>query len=117
VAPSSEGTLAGDRLRLEQALGNLVDNALRHGAGRVTLEGRAEDSTVTLRVSDQGPGFPEPFLPQAFDRFSRADEARTRGAAGLGLAIVDAVARAHGGSASARNVGGGAEVAISLPAR
>jgi two-component system OmpR family sensor kinase len=106
-------TLTGDRLRLEQALGNLVDNALRHGAGTVRLEARAEG----LRVRDEGPGFPPAFLPRAFQRFSRADEARTRGGAGLGLALVDAIARAHGGSASARNLDeGGAEVAISLPA-
>ena len=50
-----------------------------------------------LRVSDEGHGFPPDFLPHAFERFSRADAARTDGGAGLGLAIVDAVARAHGG--------------------
>jgi two-component system, OmpR family, sensor kinase len=106
-------TLVGDRLRLEQALGNLVDNALHHGAGTVRLEA----GPGALRVSDEGPGFPVGFLAHAFERFSRADVARTRGAAGLGLAIVDAIARAHGGAASARNLdGGGAEVTISLPA-
>jgi signal transduction histidine kinase len=106
-------TITGDRLRLEQALGNLVDNALRHGAGTVRLEAGA----TTLRVRDDGAGFPPEFLPRAFERFSRADQARARGAAGLGLAIVDAIARAHGGTASARNVeGGGAEVVISLRA-
>ena len=87
----------GDRLRLEQALGNLVDNALRHGAGPVTLGAEPENGELVLRVSDEGDGFPPEFLPHAFERFSRADEARPRGGAGLGLAIVDAVARAHGG--------------------
>jgi len=108
--------LPGDRLRLEQALSNLVDNAFRHGAGGIRLEARDGDGSVELSVSDEGPGFPPEFLPQAFDRFTRADEARGGGSAGLGLALVDAVARAHGGSARARNrSGGGATVAIVLP--
>jgi len=111
VAAGSE-TIAGDRVRLEQALGNLVDNALRHGRGTVRLEATGG----WIRVTDEGPGFAPEFLPRAFDRFSRADEARTRGGAGLGLALVDAVARAHGGTATARNrEQGGAEVEISLP--
>ena len=106
-------TITGDRLRLERALGDLVDNALRHGAGTVRLE--ATDDA--LRVSDEGAGFPPDFLHRAFERFSRADESRTGAGAGLGLALVEAVARAHGGAASARNRdGGGAEVTITLPA-
>ena len=110
---ASTTTLTGDRLRLEQVLGNLVDNALRHGDGTVRLEATPDG----LRVTDEGEGFPPAFLPRAFERFSRADEARGRGSAGLGLAIVEAIARAHGGTATARNLeGGGAEVAISLPA-
>jgi two-component system OmpR family sensor kinase len=106
-----------DRLRLEQALGNLVDNALRHGGGGVRLEARRSDGRVTLRVIDEGEGFPLSFLPRAFERFTRADEARGRGAAGLGLAIVDAITRAHGGTAAASNLnGGGAVVSLTLPA-
>jgi signal transduction histidine kinase len=101
----------GDRLRLEQALGNLVDNALRHGAGTVRLEAARHDGTVLLRVSDEGAGFPPELLPTAFERFTRGDEARERGGTGLGLAIVDAVARAHGGSARAD----GSTVTIELP--
>jgi signal transduction histidine kinase len=109
--------LTGDRLRLEQALGNLVDNALRYGAGEVRLEAGHEDGSVELRVSDDGDGFPPEFLPRAFERFSRADESRARGAAGLGLALVDAIVRAHGGTASAANApGGGAVVTLLLPA-
>ena len=94
----------GDRLRLEQALGNLVDNALRYGAGTVRLEARRGNDSVELRVSDDGAGLPAR-LPRrsAFERFSRADEPRVRGAAGLGLALVEAIARAHGGRASAAN--------------
>lgn len=109
--------IVADRLRLEQALGNLVDNALRHGAGDVRMEAERRDGAVLLRVSDEGEGFPPAFLDRAFERFTRADEARARGATGLGLAIVDAVARAHGGTAEAANRdGGGAVVSLILPA-
>jgi two-component system, OmpR family, sensor kinase len=117
LAARADETIHADRLRLEQALGNLVDNALRHGAGAVRLEAERRDGDVTLRVSDEGGGFPASFLPHAFERFARADEARSRGATGLGLAIVDAVARAHGGVARAANRdGGGAVVWLTLPA-
>lgn len=107
------GTFRGDRDRLEQALGSLVDNALTHGDGGVRLEAAHEGDSMALRVADEGHGFPLDFLPHAFERFSRADEARTSGGAGLGLAIVDAVARAHGGRASAA----GAAVSVVLPDR
>ena len=108
--------LSADTVRLEQALGNVVDNALRHGAGPVQLRACARDATVELRVSDEGEGFAPAFLDHAFERFTRADEARGRGGAGLGLAIVDTIARAHGGSAGAANGERGAYVWISLPA-
>jgi two-component system, OmpR family, sensor kinase len=117
VSARPDQTIFADRLRLEQALGNLVDNALRHGAGTIRLEAAARDGTTMLEVSDEGEGFPSSFLPHAFERFARADEARSRGATGLGLAIVDAVARAHGGTATVANRdGGGAVVSLSLPA-
>jgi heavy metal sensor kinase len=107
---------SGDSALLEQAVGNLVDNALRYGSGTVRLEASAENGSLALAVSDEGKGFPPEFLPRAFERFSRGDGARARGAAGLGLAIVDAIARAHGGTASARNTGGGgAQVTLVLP--
>lgn len=110
--------LEGDRLRLEQALGNLVENALRHGAGEVALCARRLDTSVELRVRDDGPGFPEDFLPRAFHRFSRAEESHSGRGAGLGMAIVDAVARAHGGTAGAANAeAGGADVWLALPVR
>src|SRR5207247_7667240 len=105
----------GDRLRLEQALGNLVENALRHGDGAVRVEARAVDGRVQLTVSDEGPGFPDAFADRAFDRFTRADPAHSGAGAGLGLAIVDAIARAHGGTASIANgAGRRTEVSISL---
>jgi heavy metal sensor kinase len=117
VTASPDDVVAGDRLRLEQALGNLVDNALRHGEGTVRLAGGVENGTVTVRVCDDGSGFPPDFLPHAFERFSRVDVARGGSGTGLGLAIVDAIARAHGGSATAANrTQGGAEVTLSIPA-
>lgn len=105
----------GDRLRLEQALGNLVENALRHGKGRVRIEARAVGGAVELHVRDEGSGFAAEFLPRAFQRFSRAEESRSGGGAGLGLAIVCAIAHAHGGCAEAANREGGADVWITLP--
>jgi signal transduction histidine kinase len=107
--------LRADPARLEQALANLVDNALRYGQGPVTLSARAENGRVELHVRDHGDGFPDPFLPRAFERFTRADEARSRGGTGLGLAIAAAFAGAHGGSAHARNAHPGADVWIALP--
>jgi len=106
----------GDRLRLEQALTGLVDNALRHGAGEVRLWAEETEGEFVLHVADEGAGFPGDFIAHAFERFARADAARGRGGAGLGLAIVDTIARAHGGRAAARNLpDGGADVSISLP--
>ena len=115
VDAPTEATAEVDRFRLEQALGNLVDNALRHGAGPVELVGRTGPAGIELAVRDHGPGFPPEFAGQAFERFTRADTGRSSGGAGLGLAIVEAIATAHGGSASVRNLdGGGAEVTIGL---
>ncbi len=117
VVAADDGVLTGDRVRLEQALGNLVDNALRHGAGTVRLEADPGNGMLALRVRDDGAGFPAEFLPHAFERFSRADVARAGGGAGLGLAIVDAIARAHGGSVTATNrADGGAEITLAIPA-
>jgi two-component system, OmpR family, sensor kinase len=80
------------------------------------LSARRDNGHVELHVCDEGPGFPPDFLGSAFERFSRADEARSRGGTGLGLAITDAVARAHGGSAHAANrEQGGADVWLTLP--
>jgi signal transduction histidine kinase len=115
-APGVE--LDGDPVRLEQALANMVENALRHGRGDVTLSAEGCDGRVELHVRDRGPGFAEDFLPVAFERFTRADEARSRGGTGLGLAITAAIATAHGGTAHAANApGGGADVWVDLPAR
>jgi two-component system, OmpR family, sensor kinase len=108
--------LKGDVLRLEQALGNVVDNAVRHGGGPIHLSAVDQNGSVELHVVDEGSGFPPDFLPHAFERFSRADEARTDGGAGLGLAIAAVIAEAHEGSAHAANRdGAGADVWLSIP--
>ena len=113
--PPADLTIEADRLRLEQALTNLVDNALRHGEGEVRIWVEHGTERLTIHVGDRGPGFPPEFLTRAFERFSRADSARTRGGSGLGLAIVEAIANAHGGRVGAANrPGSGADVWIEL---
>jgi two-component system, OmpR family, sensor kinase len=107
--------LNGDPLRVRQALGNLVDNALRHGDGEIVLRSRRESRGVELEVSDRGPGFEPAIADRAFERFARGDRARTRGGTGLGMAIVRAVAEAHGGRAEIVPGGEGATVRIWLP--
>jgi heavy metal sensor kinase len=109
--------LTADPDRAGQALDNLVANALSHGDGPVTLSAARANGRVELHVTDRGAGFPDALLDRAFERFSRADPARSGEGTGLGLAIVGAIAAAHGGHAGARNLdGGGADVWISLPA-
>jgi signal transduction histidine kinase len=111
-------SIAGDRLRLDQAIGSMVDNALRYGAGTLSLSAVEAGGEVEVHVIDHGPGFAEEFLGRAFERFSRAAATRRDGGSGLGLAIVRTVARAHGGEAHAENTGGGAgaDVWLTLPA-
>jgi len=110
-----------DEARLRQALGNLIENALLHTpeGGRVTVRAERAGDVISIRVADTGGGFPDEFLPRAFEPFSRVSSARGRedGGTGLGLAIVRAVAEGHGGSVRASNgAAGGATVEIRLPA-
>jgi signal transduction histidine kinase len=108
--------LDADRLRLDQAVGSMVDNALRYGSGPIEVEAAAVDGTIEIHVLDRGAGFPEEFAGRAFERFSRASASSRDGGSGLGLAIVRTVARAHGGDAQAANrAGGGADVWLTLP--
>jgi two-component system OmpR family sensor kinase len=109
-----------DAERIREAVDNLADNALRFAprGSVIRLSARASGRDLVIEVSDQGSGFPENFLPRAFERFARPDSGRARadGGAGLGLAIVSAIAHAHGGQAQAANQpGGGALVTLTLP--
>lgn len=116
VEPESEVFIEADVTRLDQALSNMVHNALHFGEGPVVMRASKREDSVELHVFDEGPGFSPEFLPHAFERFSRADPARSRGGTGLGLAIVIAIAEAHGGRAEAENrPGGGAHVWLTLP--
>jgi len=111
--------VTADRARLEQILTNLVVNARRFARSRVRVDVRPQPESVVIAVADDGPGFPPELLPSVFDRFSRTDAARGRdaGGAGLGLAIVAALAQAHGGRVEASNSGplGGAVVTVTIP--
>ncbi len=105
---------------IREAVDNLLDNALRFAPSGsvIVLAARASGSDLDIEVRDDGPGFPAEFLPHAFERFRRPDSGRSRGdgGAGLGLAIVQAIAVAHGGVAAARDKpGGGAVVGLRLP--
>lgn len=111
-----------DGIRFQQVVDNLVDNALAHSAPGSAIEVRVrhEQDSVVVEVRDRGPGFPEEFLPRAFERFATAGPARPehRRGVGLGLAVVRALVDGHGGTVVARNrPGGGASVVVSLPAR
>jgi signal transduction histidine kinase len=115
VADGGEIEFDADWLRLDQAIGTLVDNALRYGNGTIALAARRAGEMVEIHVTDEGKGFPPAFLDRAFERFSRAPGVR-EGGSGLGLAIVATVAEAHGGSAHAADrPGGGADVWLVIP--
>ncbi len=109
-------TVRGDAGMLRRLVRILLDNADKHGEGPVSVQLVADDTSVTLSVADRGPGFPEADLDRVFDRFYRADPARSGPGAGLGLAIARSIAVAHGGSIGAANEpGGGARVTATLP--
>ena len=117
VVDGADVVFDADPVRLEQALGNLVDNAFIHARGDVALSASRINGVVELHVTDGGPGLPAGFAERAFDRFSRPDDAREGGGAGLGLAIVDLIARAHGGIARVGPApSGGVDVCIVIPA-
>jgi two-component system, OmpR family, sensor kinase len=100
---------------IRPALGNLIDNALRHGRGDIHVSAAVADRRLRLAVTDEGPGFPADFLPQAFDRFTRAEASRTSPGSGLGLALVAVVAASHGGTAHAENTPNGSAVDLDIP--
>lgn len=109
-----------DPLRVEQILGNLLSNALRHTpkGGQITLKMVPTNVGVNLSMHDTGPGIPAEALPHLFERFFRADKARSRevGGTGLGLTIARQLVEAHGGTLTAANhPNGGAVFTLSLP--
>jgi two-component system OmpR family sensor kinase len=113
----------GDAARLEQALQNLAANAIRHTppGGRVTLRAEPRGQAIRISVRDTGPGIPAEHLPHIFDRFYKADAARSGttipSGSGLGLSIVQAIIHRHGGQVSASNAPeGGAVFELQLPA-
>jgi len=101
-----------DPRQVQQALTNLVGNALEHGAGVVRLSVRPDGDALAIVVADEGPGFDHEILAHATERFMRS--AGSTGA-GLGLAIAMAVAEANHGSVGLGNIPGGAEAWLSLP--
>ena len=111
-----------DWLRMSQALGNVVQNALQHtqAGGRITIAGAAADGGVAIAVTDDGAGIAAQDLPHVFDRLYRTDESRTRGTggSGLGLSIARAIVAAHGGTieVASDGPGKGTTVRITLPA-
>jgi two-component system, OmpR family, sensor kinase len=123
VAPGVS-TIRGDGNRLEQALQNLVANALRHTpeGGRVAVTVDEVDDAVRFTVDDTGPGIPPEHLPRIFDRFYKVDASRAGtvvpSGSGLGLSIVQAIVARHGGAVTAANrPEGGARFEIRLPLR
>jgi signal transduction histidine kinase len=118
---ASQQHFRGDGRRLEQALANIVDNAVRHtpSGGAVTMRSFAENGHVNLSVHNTGSVIPPDALPHIFERFFQADPAGARADAntGLGLAITREIVEAHGGSVAATSSEGeGTEFLISLPA-
>ena len=88
-----------DRNRIQQALANLIDNAIKYTppGGRVEVSAGRENSAVVLRVRDNGMGIPADEIPRIWDRLYRGDKSRTEKGLGLGLSLVKAVVHAHGG--------------------
>lgn len=122
--PEHEVWLSGDRARLHQLLANLLANARVHTPPGTTvttslkdLAGPAGTTNVELSVIDDGPGIPPEMMPNLFDRFVRADKARSResGSTGLGLAIVRSIAEAHNGTVAAESRPGRTVFTVVLP--
>jgi two-component system OmpR family sensor kinase len=117
--PEEPVDVLGDQNALHQVLANLLGNASIHTPSGTTVLTtlRAEGDGAMIVISDDGPGIAPDVLPAIFDRFVRADDARspTTGGAGLGLAIVDAIARQHGGSVEVESEPGSTRFAVHLP--
>ena len=108
----------GDREMLRQAVGNLIDNAVKFSppGGEVRLSAAALAADVEITVADQGPGIPTADRSRATERFFRGEAARSTPGSGLGLALVLAVAQLHGGTLRLEDAGPGLRATLSLPA-
>ncbi|MBO0913961.1 sensor histidine kinase [Streptomyces laculatispora] len=117
--PEEPVTVTGDAHRLQQAIGNLLVNARTHTppGTEVTIALTTDRATVSVSVSDNGPGIPEELQPEIFGRFVRADHARSRttGSTGLGLAIVHAIITAHGGTVTVTSNPGHTTFQLTFP--
>jgi signal transduction histidine kinase len=107
--------MPANREMLGQALANLVDNALKYGAGRVSLTLAETPSAATITVTDDGAGIPPDRREDALRRFGRLDAARNEGGAGLGLSLVAAVAHLHGGTLTLGDNAPGLSARLTLP--
>jgi len=112
--------LEADESRLQEIIYNLLDNAVKYSqpSGVITLRAALEGDGVRISVSDEGIGIRENDLPRIFERFYRADKARSRelGGTGLGLSIVKHIAQLHGGTAQAQSEPGkGTTISVNLP--
>lgn len=119
VSPSLP-VIQADATRLQEVLYNLLDNAVKYSpaGGKIRLEASRRNHAVEISVSDTGIGIPDADLPRIFERFYRADKARSRelGGTGLGLSIVKHIAQMHGGSVKAESAAGrGTTIRVSLP--
>jgi two-component system, OmpR family, sensor histidine kinase AdeS len=114
VLDLAERQMYCDPVRIRQALLALLENARRHAVpGSIRIQTRVEEDMCRLRVEDDGPGIPADFAPHVFKAFRRADDARSSGeskGSGLGLAVVAAIAHAHGGQATCSPAAGGGSV-------
>ncbi|MGZ5022040.1 MAG: sensor histidine kinase, partial [Chthoniobacterales bacterium] len=114
--------ISADEHRLQEVIYNLLDNAVKYSQpeGKIRLQAERVDHSVRISVSDEGVGIPARDLPRIFERFYRADKARSRqlGGTGLGLSIVKHIAQLHGGSVEAASEPGhGTTISIVLPVR
>jgi two-component system OmpR family sensor kinase len=111
--PDEPITVTGDEARLHQVVSNLLANARTHTPPGSTVTVTASREGFT--VHDDGPGFAPDLAPHAFERFTRGDVARTRGGAGLGLSLVQAIVAAHGGSVTLASSSGDTTITVALP--
>jgi two-component system phosphate regulon sensor histidine kinase PhoR len=121
-APTDLPVLSADENRLQEVIYNLLDNAVKYSQpeGKIVMKAAREGDQVRISISDQGIGVPSRDLPRIFERFYRADKARSRelGGTGLGLSIVKHIVELHGGSVEAEStIGRGTTISVCLPIR